>query len=412
MQMPTKFGKMPWLAVVPDAWPDPPSELTFSTLREIEACPRRWALSTANYPLFWDNRGYPARTNLKALAGTVVHTVLETVTRELIKAGCPTVLDASSVIVLQRLGGLSKVVEMTIDQLISRITENPRLSHLSDYFSRSLRAQVPELRSQVQRILARRVFLSRSKPIGSSSSRRERSPLGFGVYCELDLRDPRTGWKGRVDLLTLEADACAITDFKTGEPSDEHAFQLRVYAFLWNRDDVLNPTARLATGLVVAYAHGDVSVPVPASEEIVAIEAELRMRRATARNAIEVRPPEAKPSAQHCRYCGVRQLCDAYWQPDTQKLLAEESAEQQKTFVDIAATVQRRHGPKSWDILIGFGPDQIKGLLRTAGDLEFRPGQKLRILDAAHSVNDSDSSGVPCLTVGQLSEIYRVETPD
>jgi hypothetical protein len=409
--MATELGKMPWPSVGPNAWPDPPAELTVSALREIEACPRRWALSSADYPSIWGDRGYPARANVKALAGTVVHTVLETVTKELVKAGCPSVLDATAVMVLQRLGGWSKVVGLAIDQLVARCAANPRLSRLSDYFSRSLRAQVPELRSRVQAMLARRVLLSKSKPVSTGVSRRERGPLGPGVYCELDLHVPRLGWRGRTDLLSLTLDSCEITDFKTGEPADEHAFQLRVYATLWNRDDILNPTARLATQLVLAHPHGDVTLPAPTAQEISDIEVELAARGAAARKAIEVHPPEAKPSLERCRYCGVRQLCDAYWQPDTQQRLADERIDETKSYVDVSASVHRQHGPKSWDIFIGVGANRVKGLLRTAGDLELWPGQELRILDAAQSLDDSDQSGVRCLTVGQLSEIYAVGAP-
>lgn len=408
MNTPNELGQMPWPLDGPSAWPKPPEEVTFSALREIEACTRRWALSMADYPSLWTNRGYPARMNVKALAGTVVHAVIETVTKELVMAGCPSVLDASAVSVLQRLGGWSKVVGLEIDALVLRCAANPRLSRLSDYFGRSLRAQVPELRSRVQTMLARRVLLSKSKPSSTSVPRRERGPLGNGVYCELDLRVPRLGWKGRVDLLSLTAESCEITDFKTGEPDDEHAFQLRVYATLWNQDSGLNPNARLATQLVLAYQHADVTVAVPKSEEIPAIASELTARGAAARNAVKVYPPEAKPSAEVCRYCGVRQLCETYWEPAVQERLVGKSAGDIKGYVDVAATVQRRHGPKSWDIAIGTGTDQIKGLLRTTGDIELRAGQKLRILDVAQSVDDSDPSGTRCLTVGQFSEIYRV----
>jgi hypothetical protein len=362
----------------------------------------------ADYPSLSTNRGYPARVNVKALAGTVVHAVIETVAKELVKAGCPSVLDASAVSVLQRLGGWSKVVVLKVDELVSRCATNPRLSRLSDFFGRSLRAQVPELRSRAQTMLARRVLLSNSKPSGESIPRHERGPLANGVYCELDLRVPRLGWKGRVDLLSLTVDSCEITDFKTGDPDDEHAFQLRVYATLWNRDSVLNPNARLASQLVLSYQHGDVSVTAPNAEEIPAIETELAARGAAARNALKTHPPEAKPSAEVCRFCGVRQLCETYWEPTVQDRLTRQGAGDLKGYVDVMATVHRRHGPKSWDIAIGTGTEHVKGLLRTAGDIELRAGQKLRILDVAQSVDDADPSGTRCLTIGQFSEIYTV----
>src|SRR6185312_12568017 len=97
MNTPTPLTSSPWNTRLPVAWPDPPTELTFSALKEIEACPRRWALASANYPDLWEDYGYPPRVQLQALFGTVVHAVLETVTRELVGAGCSSVHDASAV---------------------------------------------------------------------------------------------------------------------------------------------------------------------------------------------------------------------------------------------------------------------------------------------------------------------------
>ncbi len=250
--------KAPWIAASPISWPSEPDDLTFSTLKEIEVCPRRWALSSASYPSLWDNRGYPQKLHLKALAGTVVHAALETVTKELVGAGCPSVFDASAVMVLQRLGGLTKVIARAIDQLAARIGSNPRAARLTDHFIRSLRAQSPELRGRVQTMLARRVLLVGSNGGVGGNSRRDRGPLGPGVYCEIELRVPQMRWKGRADLVTIDSESCVITDFKTGESSADHELQLKIYALLWSRDEVLNPGALLASRLVLAYSHGDV----------------------------------------------------------------------------------------------------------------------------------------------------------
>ncbi len=405
---PSQPSPTPWAAIGPAAWPDAPAELTFSTLKEIEACPRRWALSTANYPSLWDGRGYPQRLQLGALAGTVVHAVLETITRELVSAGCPSVQDASAVAVLQRLGGLSQLVRRATDELLMRAKENPRAAKLMDYFTRTLRAQAPELRGRVQTTLARRVFPTKSPTGSGSTGRRGRGPLTAGVYCELDLRVPHLGWRGRADLLSLTPDACEITDFKTGDPSDDHALQLRIYALLWSRDGILNPSGCLATRLVLAYPQADVTVVAPAGAELAELETQLTSRGATARTAIAGHPPEARPSAEHCRYCGVRQLCETYWNAAVQERIRSEaqSEDQERSFVDIELTIERRHGPKSWDAAIHTGVHLVRGLLRTNGEIEFAPGQKLRVLDAAEAAADAESTGVRCLTLGTLSEVF------
>lgn len=79
-----------------------------------------------------------------------------------------------------------------------------------------------------------------------------------------------------------------------------------------------------------------------------------------------------------------------YWQADIQQRLAEESADEPRAFVDAEVTVHGQHGPKSWDVVINHGSNQVKGLLRTSGGLSLRPRQKLRILDVSQTVNASN----------------------
>jgi hypothetical protein len=399
---------MPLAAIGPAAWPNPPTEISYSTLKEIEACPRRWALATANYASLWDGRGYPQRLQPRALAGTIVHTVLEAIMRELVSAGCPSVHDASAAAVLQRLGGLTQVVRRATDELLTRLNMNPRMTSLMEYVARTLRAQAPELRGRVQTMLARRTFSTKTLRGSGSTGRRSRGALSAGAYCELDLRVPHLGWKGRADLLSLGPDSCEIIDFKTGEPSDDHALQLRIYALLWSRDDVLNPNARLATRLVLAHPQVDVEVATPTSEELAELEKQLAARGATARTLVGIHPPEARPSVEHCRYCGVRQMCETYWDAVVQDRIrrAAQPEDPRRSFVDVELTVERRHGPKSWDVAIHAGAQPVRGLLRTNGDIEFAPGQKLRVLDAVEAVADAESTGVRCLTLGTFSEVF------
>ena len=101
-------GSTPWLAAAPKTWPAPPNEMSVSSLGEIESCPRRWALASADYPQLWDHPGYPPRLYAASLTGSVVHLALKTVTQALARAGCRLLADADAVQVMRGLGGYTK----------------------------------------------------------------------------------------------------------------------------------------------------------------------------------------------------------------------------------------------------------------------------------------------------------------
>ncbi len=393
-----------WTASPPAAWPAAPVDLTVSALGEIEACPRRWALSAASYPDLWASRGYPPRVHPSSLAGSLVHMVLETVTRELVQAGCPTVQDASSVRVLQSLGGFSKIIAASITQLMERLGRNPRVAPHMDQIARTLRAQAGELRVRVQMMLSRRQLPPSQGPrVPESDTPRTRMALTVGAYCELELRAPSIRWKGKADLLTLTPSLCELTDFKTGERSKNHDFQLITYSLLWSLDAELNPSKRLVDRLVLVYSDGDVAIPGPTGHALDEFERQLVQRSEGARLSLTQLPPPARPGTETCRFCGVRQLCDSYWQ--TGELFAMEA---ERRFGDVEATVLSRHGPASWDIIIESVASKPIGLLRTAMGTEFAPGERIRILDAAIKLPDGDSDEPVVLTIGAISEVFEV----
>jgi hypothetical protein len=94
-----------WTVVKPSAWPEAPPWMSFSTLLGLETCPRRWALSAAEYPSVWSKRGYPRPLQPAALEGTIVHLSLQRVTAALVERGCPSLFDESAI------GSVPTVVE-------------------------------------------------------------------------------------------------------------------------------------------------------------------------------------------------------------------------------------------------------------------------------------------------------------
>lgn len=411
--MPPPKDTFIWDARPPAAWPEVPSEMTVTTLLEIETCPRRWALLAAAYPELWSGRGYPPRVTLAALGGTVVHLALERITRALVESGCGSVQDPAAVQVMRTLGGYTKIVNDCIQTVQARAATNPRALRVADFINRSLRAQVPDLRARTQRLLSSvrvpDVHLSRAQPRQTGRAA-HRAPLAEGIYAELELRVPTLRWKGKADLLVITPTSCEITDFKTGAPDQAHEFQLQVYALLWSRDSDLNPSGRRADRLNVAYGSGQREVAAPAEARLKEVEHEVLARRDAAVRSVSHHPPEARPSSEHCGYCAARHLCGAYW--DVQ---LETHGQQQtdRRFGDLEVTVTGRHGPASWDAVAevsGWLPHGKSVVLRTSGDLSLQRHQRLRIVDAGITV-DEDEAQPAAVTVGVLSEIYSVREP-
>jgi hypothetical protein len=233
-----------------------------------------------------------------------------------------------------------------------------------------------------------------------------RGSLREGAYPEIELCAAQIKWKGKVDLLVVAQDACEITDFKTGAPVDGHGLQIQIYALLWSRDATLNPAGRPADRLVLGYSSGDVEVVAPTEEQLAELESDIVGRSAAARLAIAQHPPEARPAPERCGYCGVRQLCTEYWTAGQSDTVRQARS---RRFFDIEVTVSGRHGLSSWDVQVApsqLGPAAGHGVLRTGGDIEFCPGDRLRVLDAAVAVDDESEGQPAVITLGTLSEVY------
>ncbi|MBI5647634.1 MAG: PD-(D/E)XK nuclease family protein [Ignavibacteriae bacterium] len=382
-----------------------------STHAEIEECPRRWALSAAEYPELWSGRGYPPKLQVAALAGSVVHLALEIITKHLASAGVPSIGDPNAPQVLRELGGYTRVVEECVKRLLKRFVDNPRAGVLMEHAQRTLRGQVPALRARVQSMLSRLrlpkgVLVPTAPSSPKSSSPPPRLPLLNGTYPEIEVRAKSIGWKAKLDLLVLDDGACEITDFKTGAADETHKFQVRVYAVMWRLDDELNPSGRVVKRLVLAYESQDVDVPPPSASEIDDLGRELFERRQTAEAALAARPPSARPNTESCRYCGVRQLCDSYWGNAVQ-VVSDDGH-----FGDVELKITGRHGPTSWDAVVVRArdlPAKTAALLRLQHPKEFKTGTHVRVLDGALARDPEDATAPAIVTLSALSEAYHVE---
>lgn len=403
---------MHWRVVTPSTWPAPPVEMSLSTCTAIEECPRRWALSAAGYPEVWNRRGYPPKLQIAAVAGSAVHLALEIILHQLVRAGVPSLSDPSAAQVLRNLGGYTRIVEKSVERSLENYVDNPRAGPVIEFAQRTLRGQVPALRARVQSMLSRLKLpkCAPSEPIVSApwvGGPLPRLPLGNGIYPELEVRAKSIGWKGKVDLLVLGDDSCEITEFKTGEVEEAHKAQLRAYAVMWRLDDELNPSRRAVGRLVLSYSGQTIQVPPPSTPEVDKLSQELLSRRSAAEAALAAHPPLARPSAETCRYCYVRQLCDPYWNCEMQ------TVSKCGRFGDVELRITGRHGPTSWDALVERARDYSPGtpvLLRLPYSDVMPLGSRVRVLDG-QLICDLKSGHVPLIVVlGVFSEVFYVQS--
>lgn len=397
--------------------------MSVSTLLNIEACPRRWSLSLSEYPDIWERIGYPAKPYLATLAGQVIHSALELITKSLDQAGCSSTHDPLFVTVLRNLGGFTRIVETKIEQLTSSLSVNPRAQHTLGQVVGRLRAKVPELRTRLQMLISKLQIQSGERIIQKSKvALSSRMPLSVGMHAEVELRADTLRWHGFVDLINLSDEACEIIDFKTGEANQDHEFQAHVYSLLWSRDTDLNPTGRPVDRLLLSYFDSEVEITALDESALGDLEYDLVNRTEEALNLIRQESPPARPSLQNCRFCPVRQICDDYWIAATQRKITAERLEQssinqQTTFADFEVALRERQSLTTWlgEVIVGaqvspgtsvyiqFSETNIS-LLNTL-DI----GKRLRLIEA-NLINQTDDQNSPewFITLNTMSEAYLV----
>ncbi len=413
-----------WYARLPHKWADAPEWMSFSRLRDLEACPRRWSLNSASYPEIWSHRGYPPKVHLAALAGQIIHIALETITNALNCDGCVSITDEHFVRVMRELGGYSKIIEETIEGLCNDLQDNPRFASKFSYISKKLRNSVPALREQLQ-ILTGKLRLQggfvATTASGSQGNRGgARSALSNGTYSEVEFRVDQLRWRGFVDALNLSDASCEIVDYKTGMPKPEHEEQVRLYSLLWARDTQLNPTGRRADRLTLAYSTIDVAVEPPTGTQLDILEQEIISRTKTAFGLARQTPPPAVPSIHNCEYCPVRQLCSDYWTPQVQHILAQEVLRElpvaNENLIDLEIDNLEQQTPLSWSGVVLFCralPARSQILVRFSESTSllqniFNRGTRIRILDALLINQPEDDIAIPTVHLTKMSEAFIV----
>jgi PD-(D/E)XK nuclease superfamily len=392
-------------AVLPNA----PRYWSYSSLKEVEACPLRYSLSRASYPNLWERRGFPQAPVHAALFGDVVHAAIEWILKAFVAAGCSSATSAEAVTVLKALGGYTAVAEQVLAERLAQLDGNPRLRREQrQRLARELEARIPDARGEIQEYLSRmpplRVALASSSSDRKSHDRQQRSArheIADGPHPELSLVADSLRLLGRVDLLTLQDDGAHITDFKTGAEDPGHREQLLTYALLWARDQIANPHRRPCRELRAAYPNREASFPIPDEDTLAQHESNLVKRIEAADEAAETPSPEARLS-DRCGLCGVRPLCAVYWADRSVAAVPSNDGE----WFDLEGTVASRHGAKSWIVGLAGGRGTI--LVRTPSPSEMLPlGKAIRVLRVRRVV-DPDEPGALIAAMGGSTETFLV----
>jgi len=394
----------PWEARPPARWPDPPRLLSVSSLAQLESCPRRWALEHADYEDRGLGRGFPRRPSAAVLGGRAAHRALERIALAASDADAARV--GALVSALRSLGGITAVIADCVRDELARESANPRAAPRLEALDAGLRQRTDDLRLLVQQALRLQAQAPDPAMQGPEPRRpRDRGALGYGYHPEVELRPPSMGWVGYADAIRLGPDVCEIVDYKTGAPSPTHEVQLRVYALLWARDPVVNPSRRLADSLLLVYPSGGHPVRAPGPAELDDIAADLETRGSRALKGLDRDPPEARVEAVGCRFCDVKALCSDNWLPAWQHRLAVEVPPEHRSLQGI---IERDLSLSAASLAVQADPYLAPGtraVLSHGGRLWGRAGETLRLLDVGvAAAPDMD----PLVTFGPQSEAFLV----
>jgi CRISPR/Cas system-associated exonuclease Cas4 (RecB family) len=254
------------------------------------------------------------------------------------------------------LAGLPAIGSSEFGAQIARVNVHRAVTErVSDYYDRIAthpRSGRLRLRVEIQQLVNRVIRLFRAeypKATATAGTEPPSSPVLVtealsgeallsllsmqGALSELHLSHPTLPVMGIIDLVRLAGDGVTIVDFKTGESKSVHRQQLMLYAVLWWRR-----TGQAPVTIEIRYpSHaGTFSVR---EDDLRSAEEHLRARIDELTGILASPPAPPRPGEQ-CRYCDVRQFCDAYWKNGLQELPRNQAKQNEQHSIDIALTVR------------------------------------------------------------------------
>ena len=406
-----------WYCKDPVQRAGPPLMMSYSTLVEIEQCPRRWSLRNSQYDFPEWHKGYPPKPSIAAAIGSIIHSTVENTVDFMQSRGISSSRDPGFVMMLRELGGWGKCVKDEVNRWLDKNASNPRFHRSKQRFVNEIETSKNQIQTKVKEIVNRLEIVGGYKPPKRSevkevkiSSRPERKPLVNGSHAEKELISKSRKWKGYVDLIDVRSAGCKIIDFKTGDRKKEHRHQLHVYDLLWEEDSELNPDGKTVETMMLSYPDGSEEIsPLEGTDRSDFSEA-LSLRTETAITHVSETSPVARTNYENCRFCDVRHLCSEYWQ-QAEHFDAENQclSESQKTFSDVEVEIVAKSGPSSWEVIIKsastqgmVGPAKLK-IESDAADIAI--GDRVRVLSACVQMT-GDQTRDMLVVAGGKSELF------
>jgi hypothetical protein len=370
--------------VDPTRWATTPTTFSFSSLNTIEACPLQWQLIHSAYG---DWLQFPIRPHPAAIEGEIIHEVLDLLFKRLALAGLPAIGSSEFRTQIARVN-VHRAVAERVSAYYDRVSDHPRgggfrlrvdIQQLVNSVIRLFRAEYPKATATAS-------IEPQYSPVLVTEALSGEALLSLlsmqGALSELHISHPTLPFVGVIDLVLLAGDDLTIVDFKTGEPKSLHKQQLMLYAVLWWRR-----TGQAPVAIEVRYPSHAAAFSVSV-DDLRSAEENLGARIDELTGLLEAPPATPRPGDQ-CRYCDVRQFCDAYWEKGLKELPTNQAKQNEQKSIDIELTVrgqpamtgfeaQSRSG-RSCTVVHSADSQRVHGL--------FVEREVLRILNARLAVN-------------------------
>lgn len=303
---------------------------------------------------------------------------------------------------LKERGGYLELLKIILDKELLSANSNPRADLMVESIKREILADLSELRGQVQYFVKESI-----NKLPTASSRVENEEINeipsatfqiLPINSEYKIVDSEFPIEGYLDLLLTNEDIDHIIDYKTSKTiHDEYWDQLSLYAWLWYRSakNLRKGDCRIE---VISGANLSESRVIKI-EDLPAIQMSVLDRIKNAELSItgEI---AAKPSADSCRFCPVKVMCNSYWNMN-------ENQSTEAKWSDMRIKTMGNLGGNAWSVSILSDDTPAMLIVGDRDDGSIEIGQEFRLLNAYK--NEDEETGV-VIRLSQNSEIFRVAT--